>query len=123
MDDPKWLKLVVIGLVLAALATGYFLLSGRLTSNQAAKPGTQVSKNIPMATPVASASPTVLGQNAQGSPAPISSSAPVSAYNALVNRNGGGVQNLPNTGSPVVLISALAVSTMLVGWGLRRYPR
>ncbi|MCR4305922.1 MAG: hypothetical protein NUV73_02460 [Candidatus Daviesbacteria bacterium] len=123
MDDPKWLKLVVIGLVLAALATGYFLLSGRLTSNQAAKPGSQVSKGVPVASPVASSSPAVLGQNAQGSPVPVSSSVPVSAYSALVNRNGGGVENLPNTGSPVILISALAVSTMLVGWGLRRYPR
>lgn len=123
MDDPKWLKLVVIGLVLAALATGYFLLSGRLTSNKAATPGTQVSKNIPTATAAASPSPSVLGQATQGTPVPVSSSAPASAYSAIVDRNQGGVQNLPNTGSPVILVSALAVSSMLVGWGLRKFPK
>jgi|GEM_PF-1967413 hypothetical protein len=121
MDDPKWLKLVVIGLVLAALATGYFLLSGRLTSNKAATPGTQVNKNIPTAT--AAASPSVLGQATQGTPVPVSSSAPTSAYSAIVDRNQGGVQNLPNTGSPVIFVSALAVSSMLVGWGLRKFPK
>ncbi|MBI2196350.1 hypothetical protein HYU45_01930 [Candidatus Daviesbacteria bacterium] len=119
MDDPKWLRLVVIGLVLAALATGYFLLSGRLTSNKAATPGTQVSKNTAGVSP----SPSVLGQATQGTPAPVSSSAPASAYSAIVDRNQGGVQNLPNTGSPVIFISALAVSSMLVGWGLRKFPK
>ncbi|MBI2314925.1 hypothetical protein HYU93_02600 [Candidatus Daviesbacteria bacterium] len=134
MDDPKWLRLVTIGLVLAAMAVGYFLLTGRLASNSATKPSNQVSKASPSATivPAASQTPTVLGQNNRvASPSPIvvvvsPSSSPLSAFGTIANRTKGGQivqKSLPNTGFPAGLIAALSVSAVIVGWGLRRFPR
>ncbi len=118
MEDPRWLRLITIGLVLAALAVGYFLLSGRLASNSVKK--TQ-------------ASPTsVLGQNTQptptaiptvvSTPSPVPSVVPNSAYNRIVNRTQGGVQTLPSTGFPVGLFGALSAAAAVAGWGLRRFP-
>ncbi len=110
MDSPRWLRLITIGLVLAALATGYFLLSGRLASNSATK--TQ-----------ASPTPSVLGQNAQPAPSSGPSATPASAYSRIVDRSQSGAQTLPKTGFPVGLAVAFSVSAIISGWGLRRFPR
>lgn len=128
MEDPKWLRLITIGLVLAAVAVGYFLLSSRFTSTPK-KNTTQTSQASPVASASPSASPAVLGQNSRGATV---SPSPASAYNRIAQRtNGatgaaaGGVQNiqtLPRTGFPIELIASLSASTMLVGWGLRRFP-
>ena len=132
MDVPKWLRLVTIGLVLAALAVGYFLLTGKLASNSVTKPSTQVSKSVPTATPFASASitqtPSIVGQNNRVSPAPAftptPTPTPVSAFNTIVNRTKGGQETkaLPSTGFPAGLIAVFSVSAVIVGWGLRRFP-
>lgn len=104
---------MAIGLVLAAVAVGYFLLSGRLTSN--------ITKTK------ASPTPTVLGQDNQNVPTPTPSvapsSTPSSAYNALVDRTRNGTQVLPNTGFPVGPAVIFSVSAIIAGWGLRRFPR
>lgn len=108
MDDPRWLRLITIGLVLAALAVGYFLLTGKLSiSNITKQP-----------------SPSILGQNAQTSPTPIAvpTPTPASAYTRIVNRTQGGVQVLPNTGFPVGLAVVFSISAMISGLGLRKYP-
>ncbi|MDO8577162.1 MAG: hypothetical protein Q7R82_02345 [Candidatus Daviesbacteria bacterium] len=119
MDSPRWLRLITIGLVLAALATGYFLLSGRLASNSATKPGSQVSNAVPGASSGASPTPSVLGQDTQN----LSTPATGSAYNRIVNRTQNNVQTLPATGFPVGLAAAFSVSALISGWGLRRFPR
>lgn len=126
MEDPRWLRLIIIGLVLAAVAVGYFLFTGKFASDSAKKPQqiTQVSSPSPTATQSAVPSPSVLGQNTQGSfvsPTPT----PASAYNAIVERTKGGqpIQNLPRTGFPLGLLAALSVPTLIIGWGLRRFPR
>lgn len=114
MEDPRWLRFITIGLVLAALAVGYFLISGRLSSNQTVR--TQ-----------ASPAPSVLGQNTQVSPNPATavspSPTPASAYSRIVERTQSGTQTLPKTGFPAGLAAVLSISVIISGWGLRRFPR
>ncbi|MBI2337930.1 hypothetical protein HYU95_01990 [Candidatus Daviesbacteria bacterium] len=115
MDDPRWLRFITIGLVLAALAVGYFLFSGRLSPNQ---------NTITQSSPV----PTVLGQDVQASPdstaAGSPSPTPTSAYSALVNRSQGveGNKTLPKTGFPLGLAAVFSISALISGWGLRKFP-
>lgn len=111
MENSPWLKLITIGLVLAALAVGYFLLTGRLSSNSVTR-----TKSSP--------SPSVLGQNAQSSPAPATtpSPSPSSAYERIVDRSQGGVQTLPKTGFPVELAVVFSISAIVSGLSLRKFP-
>lgn len=114
MDDPKWLRLITIGLVLAAVAVGYFLFTGRFSSSNVSKT-TQVSQASPSASVTSSASPSV-------TPTPT----PVSAFNKITERTtkgGQSVDTLPRTGFPGSLVAVLAISTMIAGWGLRRFPK
>lgn len=104
MEDNIWLRLITVGLVLTALAVGYFLLSGRLTSNS--------SKTSP--------EPTVLGQNTKLAVSP--SPSPTSAYTRIVARNQNNIQTLPKTGFPAFLAVSFSVSAIISGWGLRRFP-
>lgn len=115
MDDPKWLRLVTIGLVLAALAVGYFLFTGKFSGN-VIKKGSQAN-----ASPTATS---VLGQSTQLSPVPtfVPTQTP-SAYTNIVNRAQGGTQALPNTGFSVGLAVVFSASTMIIGWGLRKFPK
>jgi hypothetical protein len=105
MEDSRWLRLVTIGLVLMALAVGYFLLSGKLFSNSTTKLQSQTNKAVSSPSPTASPSAT-----------------PASAYTRIAERSQGSVQTLPNTGFPVFLVSALSASVMIVGWGLKKFP-
>src|SRR3989344_5769393 len=101
MEDPRWLRLITIGLVLAALAVGYFLLTGRLSpnSNNTTRTQTQVNKAVESPTPAAVATVT------QPSPTPT----PASAYSRIVERTQGGVKSLPKTGFPVGLAIVFSV--------------
>ena len=106
MQDNIWLRLITVGLVLAALAIGYFLLSGRLFSNS---------------TRTQSPSPTsVLGQNVEPTPTP--SPSPSSAYAKIAERTQNQPQVLPKTGFPVVLAVVFSFSAIISGWSLRRFP-
>ncbi|MBI2330107.1 hypothetical protein HYU94_01845 [Candidatus Daviesbacteria bacterium] len=117
MEDSRWLRLVTIGLVLAALAVGYFLFTGRF-SQESKKSETQISQATPTASITATLRPTVLGQNTGSSPSPT----PTSAYQAIISRNQQGTQVLPKTGFPAGLTAILAISALISGWGLRRFP-
>lgn len=120
MEDPKWLRLITIGLVLAALAVGYFLLSGRLASNST-RNISQINQATSTPTQTAAASPSVLGINGQATPTPT----PTSAYNRIASRNQGqsqATQALPNTGFPLGLTIVFSVAVMISGWGLRKFP-
>lgn len=120
MEDPRWLRLLTVGLVLAALAVGYFLFTGKF-STSTTKKETQVSRATPTTSPSATltSSPAPV---ARVSPSPTPTSTPVSAYSIVANRTKGGAQTLPSTGFPVGLTVALSVSVMIVGFGLRRFP-
>lgn len=117
MDDPRWLRLITIGLVLAAMAGGYFLIAGKFSTNRTGKPQTQVTKVVEQTTQPTS-QPQVLGQDA--SPVPVAS--PQSAYSRIVNRTQGGVQTLPKTGFPVGLLGVISILAIIAGLGLRKFP-
>lgn len=123
MEDPRWLRLITIGLVLSTLAVGYFLLTGRFAS-------TKINKTASTALPT---------QRAQApSPSPTSFSPRPSPTASGVSKNsvskqvtpstvgqttgGQSVAILPNTGFPVVLLAVFSASAITVGWGLRKYP-
>lgn len=116
MDDPRWLRLVTIGLVLAAMAVGYFLIAGKFSANKSAKPQTQVTKTVEQ-TPQPTPSPTVLGQDTS------SSSGAKSAYDRIAERTQGQVQTLPKTGFPLGLLAVISISTIISGLGLRKFPK
>ena len=102
MESSPWLKLITIGLVLAALAVGYFLISGRVASNKTTK------------------APSSAEQQVEG----VSQAAPSSnAYSRIVERNKSQVQVLPKTGNPAILISIISLSAVASGWGLRKFPQ
>lgn len=102
MEDTRWLRLVTIGLVLAAMAVGYFLLAQRFSGTK-----TEVSDQP---TP----SPSVLGTD--------TTDATKSAYQRIAERTKGGVETLPATGFPALLTGTLFASAVIIGLGLRRFP-
>jgi len=106
MEDPRWLRLVTIGLVLAALVVGYFLISGGF-SQKANKPQAEV------ASVTSTPQPTLL---------PTVPPTPTSAYSRIADRSKGGVEILPKTGFPIFLSGVLSASAVIVGWGLRKFP-
>lgn len=117
MEDTRWLRLISVGLVLAAMAVGYFLLSNSFFSSKSTKVQTQNTQNQ-QATPSAQVSDqNVLGQV---SPSPVPSNSP--AYARIVGRNQTQAEALPNTGAPLFLIGVLSVSALAAGLGLRRFP-
>lgn len=109
MESSPWLRLITIGLVLAALAVGYFLISGRFASDRSAKPQTQEEQQVEgvtQASPQATTEPGV-------SP---------NAYSRIVDRNKSAVATLPQTGSPLLLIGIVSLSAIISGWGLKKFP-
>lgn len=141
MDDPRWLRFMTIGLVLAAVAVGYFLLSGTLSTKNTTQTGSQVSQASPQPTssPTTTASPAVLGQNnrtpngtAGTISRPTASPSPASAFEIISDRNrsraqtgqiGQTAEALPRTGFPIGLALVLSASAAIASWGLRRFPR
>src|SRR3989338_10642089 len=110
MEDPKWLRLMTVGLILAALAVGYFLFSGRLSSNSV-KTGSQVDVSSSInasATPSAS----VLGQNAKTTSTPSPKPTPASAYNRITSRTQDQVGALPRTGFPEIVSGIFLIGIM-----------
>ena len=101
MEDGKWLRFLTIGLVLAAMAVGYFLLAQRFT-------GTRVSKSQP--TPTSSS---ILGTNSQ---------TPKPSGLGQDTKPAGGVSQLPATGFPILLIGVFAAGAIIAGFGLRKFP-
>lgn len=110
MDDPRWLRMITIGLVLTALAVGYFLFTGGFKSNRTQKTSEvmQVSPT-PTQIPFATIAP--------------SQTAIPSAYQQISQRAQGGVQNLPNTGFPVGLAVVFSISAIISGFSLRKFPQ
>ena len=105
MEDTRWLRFVTIGLVLAAMAVGYFLLAQRFSSNNTEVAQTQQEFVITTPAPTPSVtplpSPSVLG---------------------IGSTTKGGVQALPATGFPGVLLIAFSAGAIAAGFGLRKFP-
>lgn len=122
MDDPRWLKLITVGLILAALAVGYFLFSGRLVSNSSVQKVSKTNEIVVNASSSATPAASVLGQNAKAVPTPSLKAIPQSAYEKIVSRTQSNVQELPKTGFQEVMAGIFSVGVMITGLGLRRFP-
>ena len=115
MDDPRWLRIVVVGLILAILAVVYFLLTGglglkpKVQSNQASKVVVVSPSPSPSPVSVATMSP--------------ERTATPSAYDRIASRTQAGVQTLPNTGFPVGLAIIVTAAAIGSGLALRKFPR
>lgn len=108
MEDPRWLRLITIGLVLSALAVGYFLLTGRFTSTKTNKP-TPTAQSL-TAQPVQKIT--------QASPSP----RPTPTASSATTKGGQPIASLPATGFPAGLAVTFSVSAIAAGYGLRKYP-
>lgn len=113
MESSPWLKLITVGLVLAALAVGYFLLSGKLMSNNTVKPQQQTE---------ATSSALVFGESTKESPKPSVKQSQVSAYDTIANRKQSQIRELPKTGSQEILAGFFSIGIMVTGWSLRKFP-
>lgn len=122
MDDPRWLRLIMIGLILAALALGYFLLSGKF-----AQTVNKTAQNSPTASVLGQASQVQGQENQIASPNPTAklngTPAPTSAYAKIAARTQNQTTTLPKTGFPQELAIIFSVSAMISGWGLRKFPK
>lgn len=115
MDDPRVLRIITVGLVLAALAVGYFLLTGGFKAKKVQTATTQVEQvNTAVESPVPS---DVGGASVQPASSPAQS-----AYDTLANRSQSSVQTLPNTSFPTGVIVIFSVGALVSGWSLRKYP-
>ncbi|MBI2597250.1 hypothetical protein HYW41_03780 [Candidatus Daviesbacteria bacterium] len=121
MDDPRWLRIVTVGLILASLAVGYFLLTGGFSSKprRVQPQNTQVSNSSSSPSPYSAT---------LGTTSPFATTEPEqttipSAYSRIVERNQSNIQALPATGFPAGLAVVFSVGTIITGWSLRKYPQ
>ena len=128
MENPNWLRLIVVGLVLAAMAFGYFLLSNRFvsTKNTKIQKTTQVvEKTQPTQEPdIVAVQPSVT-PSASPISSPRANVTPTNspAYTKIAERtNKGGIQTLPKTGAPLFFMGIGALSAIATGLGLRKFP-
>ena len=118
MEDTRWLRLISVGLVLAAMAVGYFLLSSNFFSNKSTKVVTQQNTQGQQATASGQESDNNILAEVSESPKPSNSP----AYAKIVGRNQTEIETLPNTGASLFLIGIFSASVLSVGLGLRRFP-
>ena len=130
MENSRWLTILLIGLVLAGLVVGYFLLRNTFSP----KPQPQVqqaTQTVQASPPKQTPSDFVLGQNVN-SPAPVSnttlntvsqpSPTPASAFARIAQRTQAETNTLPATGFQVALLGIFSASAIIIGWKLRKYP-
>lgn len=116
LDGDNRIRLIIAGLVLAAIAVGYMIFSQRFSAdnntqvaNNSDRPVTQIT---PTPTPTYTVTPTV-------TPPSESSSVPSTTKGGLPNT---GISSLPRTGFPVGLVVIFSASAAIAGYFLRKYP-
>ncbi len=134
MENPRWLNVIAVGLVLAAMAFGYFLLSNRFFQSRQQNKSQVVQRMVqtsPQSLVAFSPKPSVLGENNSVSqpiptPTPISiitpSPSPLSAYGQIVRRNQANLKILPKTGFPDILLGIFSIGAIVAGLGLSKFP-
>ncbi len=110
MDDSSRLKLIILGLVLAAIAGGYLFFSGRFAS--------KTNNKIVQATPAPSMPPLVFTTPTPTPRALVQASTlPVSGV------SGTNVNNLPKTGIPMDLLGSIGAAGIVIGYALKRFSK
>lgn len=123
MEENNRLKLLIIGLVLAAIVVGYFILAQRFEGDKIqTQQATNEQSGIMTAqdqgtTPTRN--PSVLGQNSNQT----TLDRMEQSQKAGNSGTSGNVQTLPNTGLPSALAAVFATSAIISGWFLRRFPQ
>ena len=110
MDQPKWLKLAALGLLIVILGLTYFVVVGRFSSKKevVSKPSTISQGSVSTASPTPSATP---------------STSP-NAFQKLSDQQvANNTQNLPNTGFAEDLFIFVTAVLILSGITLRKYSR
>ena len=104
---------------MAALAVGYFLLTGRFNSNNQAKPNNQIiNQTNPTPIPVASETTTRGGNTPNATPSSVVGlAAPSASPNTRTN-----VITLPRTGYQLIILGMISAGVMISGLGLRKFP-
>lgn len=117
MEDTTRLKLILVGLFLAATALGYFILTQKRTevsSKTQTKPIQQIETSKQNPTPT-------LGVGSTVTPAPGTLGA-----NTQTTKGGqpsNGVNSLPATGAEDFLLAAFFASATIIGWSLKKFPK
>lgn len=130
MESPNWLRLITVGLVLAAIALGYFLISNRFVSTKTTKTQKTTTQVVEE-----TAQPSEVPGSVVVQPSVVPSSSPTSspratakptnppAYTQIADRAAkGGLQTLPKTGAPLFFIGVGSLSAIIAGLGLRKFP-
>lgn len=97
------IKLIIIGLILAAIVVGYMIFAQKFNASQQGKINN--TTNIGVVTPT---------------PAPTTGIEPTPE--ALFNQQSTDTKTLPGTGFPVGLLGIFATSLIISGFFLRKYP-
>ena len=110
MDSTSRVKLIIIGLILAAIVVGYFVLAQRFQANK-------TTSTLTQQTPIPTATARILVASPLATPGKnIVAASPTSQNN---NRN---LQTLPKTGLPEILLGVFSLSAIISGWFLRKFP-
>ncbi len=145
MEDTTRLKIILVGLFLAALALGYLIFAQRKTTTESfqARPVAQMetTPGVPVGgvdalgqsttTPTNQPSKQLAQANsttAQPTPTQSAASPQANAANTQQTKGGqpqqaSGASTLPSTGIPSVLLGIFSASASLAGWKLRRFPK
>ena len=110
MEDTTRLKLILLGLFLAAASLGYFVFIQKTNEQKIISQNSTVQQIVPSEnitpTPAVSGLPSTLGQTTKGGQA-----------SARV------VDELPKTGIPTGLIAVFSLSGAIIGWSLKKFPK
>ncbi len=136
MDDPRVLRVITVGLILASIVVIYLLFTGgfavksKVNNKQANNP---TQNNNLSATPSPSSFPKVVGSSNTGTgviPTSTSTSTHTktsSSYNTVASRSQtaapNSAQTLPDTGFPVDLALVFAAFTIISGITLRKLAK
>lgn len=109
MEDTTRLKIILVGIFLAAVALGYFIFVQRRNEQEfkaESRPIQQIETSQATLTVTPTPSGTTLGQTTKGG----QPSAKV-------------IDELPATGIPTSLAAVFAVSAAIIGWSLKKFPK
>ncbi len=113
MEDTGRLKLIIVGLLLAAIAGGYLFFSGKIASNSVN------NQTVTSKTTLKQVTPTPIVVVLSPNPTPATLGVTATKGGQTINT---GVKTLPSTGAPLGLIAILSGSASMAGWFLRKFP-
>lgn len=127
MDDPRVLRIITVGLILASIVVIYLLFTGGFAvKSKVNKQANNVTQNNTLSatpSPTPTSSPKVIGSYKVTTTA---TSTP-SAFNRVTSRSQvtgqKGAQTLPDTGFPILLALVFSASAIVAGITLRKLAK